>query len=108
MSEDPNFYLAGKVGELTGVITTFQTLISEKLDAMNDNINGKIDENQCKNIVGDAIEHHREVDHKKASIPPAATIKISGTLLKKIGLLVGGVGGGGVGIWALIEKFFIQ
>lgn len=104
MSEDPrneSESIAFKVGELTGVIKEFSGGIHRKLDDMNSNINGKIGLEKCQNVVNKAIKDHKKDDHAE----PGATLSISGPFLKKMIPWVGGIGGGGFGLWAMLEKF---
>jgi hypothetical protein len=57
-----------------------------------------------KAYVDKKLEEHRDRDHGKSSSAPSATIKINGTLLKKIGIILGGTALGGSGVWSLINQ----
>jgi hypothetical protein len=100
--------VAFKIGELTGTINTFREDLYGKLDEMSTNINGKIGRDTCENIVGKAIRDHKLADHKTTDRKKSCTskdhgIRIDGAILKRIAIILGS-GGGGVGVWALIEK----
>lgn len=104
--KDPSLYLAGKVGELSGVIMTFQTAVTSKMDEMKTDMKEKISRDTCELIVDKALGDHKDKDHKKPSRPPESgtTIKISGSFLRRVIPWVSGIGGGGFGLWALLEK----
>lgn len=102
---DPTLYLAEKVGELSGVINTFQSAITGKLDDMQRTIDTRITRPECEVIVSHAIDEHNDKYHdKKTSIAPGVSVKINAAMLKKIGLIVGGTAIGSSGIWAIIKQ----
>lgn len=98
---DPILKLAQEVGNLSGVISEqSKTLREIKLD-----MKERITENDCKVIVDDAIDKHREQDHsRKTSISPGVSVKINAAMLKKIGLIVGGTAIGSSGVWAIVRQ----
>lgn len=114
-NNDPTLIMAGKIGELTGVISG----LSVKIDDLRDDMKEKISKDTCDLMINKALGVHISKDHK-ASKPPqraapsekdaesSARIVINGTLVKRFSMLLGGVGGGGLGIWAILEKFLGQ
>lgn len=103
MSEsDHTFQLAQSVGSLERAVNSLEKTI----DGFRLDMKDKIDERQGEAIANKVVGQHVKDLHPKDSIPPGGmSIKISKSLLAKIGIWVAGLGGSGFGIWSIVERF---
>jgi len=97
---DPQLTLARAVGRLEGVIGE----LSNEIKGLRDDMKSKVDEKQSEGIAAKQVAEHEKRLHKKNSIPPGATLRIDGALIKKLLPWVIGAGGGGWAGFELISK----
>ena len=103
-NDDPMLRMAEKLGELSGVILTFQRTVSCQLDDIKSDMKDKIDINTSRSIAKEEVERHEEHLHKNVSVAPGVSLRIDKAILLKLIPYIVGVGGAGVGAWTLIEK----
>lgn len=105
---DPTLVMAGKIGELTGVISG----LSGKIDGLKVDMKEKIGRDTCENIVNEAIDNHRRDDHKKNSSAPSSKNTVisippgAWKILLRIVVILGSAGIGGLSIWTIIKQIF--
>ena len=103
---DPALHMAEKLGELSGVISTFQITVTSQLDDIKSNMREKIDKNTSRSIAREVVKEHEENLHKKTSIAPGVSLRVDKAVILKLLPYIVGASGAGLGIWAMIKNLF--